>query len=100
MLMQSHLNEIHLLPALPSAWKTGKITGLCAEQGFVVDIEWENNRLKMAVLLSKCGEHAIIRCRDKVKILHKDQEVRYSLDDYARYIFSTQKGQRYLIKCM
>ncbi len=40
MLMQSQESNIHLLPALASAWKNGKIKGLVARRGFVVDIKW------------------------------------------------------------
>jgi len=50
MLLQSHGGEIRLLPALPAAWPTGKVTGLRARGGVEVDIAWSGGTIAGATL--------------------------------------------------
>jgi alpha-L-fucosidase 2 len=49
-LLQSHRGVIELLPALPPSLPDGRVTGLLARPGVVVDLEWADGRLVEAVL--------------------------------------------------
>lgn len=55
MLMQSHLNQIDLLPALPDAIPEGHIKGIRARGGFELEFEWKGGKLEWVKVLSKAG---------------------------------------------
>ncbi|MDP6110790.1 MAG: glycoside hydrolase family 95 protein [Planctomycetota bacterium] len=57
MLVQSHADEIHLLPALPKSWPAGKINGVRCRGGYELDLEWEEGQVKQAsISASHAGE--------------------------------------------
>ncbi|MEA1876953.1 MAG: glycoside hydrolase family 95 protein, partial [Bacteroidota bacterium] len=66
MLLQSHADEIHLLPTLPNELPDGKITGLMARGGHEIDMDWKNGKLQEVKILSKLGNPCVIRYGAKV----------------------------------
>lgn len=65
-LVQSHLAEIHLLPALPKALPDGRVSGLCTRGGFEMDMEWKKGRLAGLTIRSKAGNTCKVRYGGKV----------------------------------
>lgn len=61
MLFQSHDGAVHLLPALPDKWAEGKVKGLVARGGFVVDMDWNGVQLNTAKIHSRIGGNLRLR---------------------------------------
>lgn len=64
MLLQSHDNNIELLPCLPKEWKDGSFRGLCARGGIEIDASWENARIKNAALKANASTEFTFRLPD------------------------------------
>ncbi len=65
MLLQSHEGKINLLPALPSDWKSGKISGLKARGNIEVSLEWKDGKLLEATLLSPVNKTVMVQYNQK-----------------------------------
>ncbi|WP_370949134.1 glycoside hydrolase N-terminal domain-containing protein [Amycolatopsis sp. cg5] len=61
MLVYSRPGVIELLPALPGAWATGKVTGVGARGGFTVDVAWSGGKVTRATIRSVGGTKTEIR---------------------------------------
>ncbi len=80
MLLQSHAGFIHLLPALPDAWRDGKVKGLCARGNFTVDMIWKDGQLDRADIRSGSGGKCTVRYGSRT------------------CTFKTTKGKRYEVR--
>lgn len=69
MLLQSHNNQIDLLPALPDAWPKGKVKGLKARGDITVDMEWDNNKFVKASFYSSIDQKIKIKYKTDVQIM-------------------------------
>lgn len=69
MLMQSRKGTLHLLPALPKAWASGRARGLVARGGVVVDLDWAEGRLTQALLKPMKSGKITVRLGDQRRTL-------------------------------
>ncbi|RAJ11477.1 glycoside hydrolase family 95 protein [Arenibacter echinorum] len=65
MILQSHLDKIELLPALPMALPEGRVSGIVARGGFELSFSWEEGQLKGVSVLSKSGLPCVLKYNDK-----------------------------------
>ena len=81
MLVQSSMQSIEILPALPKSWSKGKVAGLVAKGGIEVSIAWSNNSAKIVELLatkSDCSRKIIIG--NKINNVHLCRGVPITLE--------------------
>jgi alpha-L-fucosidase 2 len=65
MLLQSHLGEIDVLPALPEGIPDGHIKGIRARGGFELEYSWSGGKLKSVEVISNEGLPLSIKYKDK-----------------------------------
>ena len=73
LLLQSHMGCLDLLPALPSAWPDGSVTGLRARGGYTVDIVWREGKLLLAKI--QCDRDGVLQLADGRSFPHQAGEL-------------------------
>jgi alpha-L-fucosidase 2 len=67
MVLQSQNDELELLPALPSSWHTGSLTGIRGRGGYTVNVRWKDGQLENAVISADRSSNCKIRYNGKVE---------------------------------
>lgn len=75
--LQSQNGKLHLLPALPSQWTDGHVSGLLARGNFEVDIFYAGGKLEKAVVRSGAGE--------KCDVYYNGSEISFPTVEGAEY---------------
>ena len=93
MLLQSHLGELHLLPALPAAWSEGEIKGLKARGGYEVALQWKDKQLVNAVIMASQNGKCVVKTSAPVVL--KGTALKSKKEkDYYMLRFTAEKGKR------
>ena len=71
MLVQCDEGEIRLLPALPSAWPTGRATGLRARGGFELDLAWRDGAVERVTVRSLRGQPLRLRRGETLRTVER-----------------------------
>jgi alpha-L-fucosidase 2 len=95
MLLQSHEQELALLPALPPAWTSGHVSGLRARGGFDVDLTWQNGALARAQITSRLGASCRVRSGIRLQVTAGGRSVHLARPAPDVIEFATSAGERY-----
>ncbi|QGQ97242.1 glycoside hydrolase family 95 protein [Paenibacillus psychroresistens] len=86
MLLQSHAAEIHLLPALPQIWHSGKFTGLRVKGNAEVDVIWEQGELVSATIRAFSTSTTFLRYQNQVVPIELEVDSIYTIDKHLNVI--------------
>lgn len=90
MLLQSHEGYIKPLASLPSAWKDGEFSGLCARGGFEISANWHDKKIVSLKIISKCGNNCKLQLSQPIKTA----SCKYSAEN-GFVCFKTERGGVY-----
>lgn len=95
MLMQSHSDELRLLPALPVAWADGEVKGLRARGNFRIDMRWRESQLTEVTIHAEQEGVCTIWSPTPLQTTHTVLSSEIQQDDCC-YRFPVEAGKSYV----
>lgn len=96
MLIQSHKGYIELLPALPSAWFKGSISGIRIRGGFEVSVAWDRMMIQRLEIKSLTNRSIAIKT-DQTISLHVEGKKARKVEPIEGYIQLEMKEKEQII---
>lgn len=95
LLLQSHQDFIHLLPALPEAWPQGYVKGLRARGHFEVSLQWEEGAVQNADIISNSGGTCRVMSSVPLEVEADGVKLTINPDENGILSFDTVPGGKY-----
>lgn len=92
--MQSHTGDIYILPALPTAWDNGEISGIKAKNGAEVSIKWDNGRATEIKIVPAADGNITIGYEKDNALTLNGADVTFTNNEYT--IANAVKGTEYV----
>jgi alpha-L-fucosidase 2 len=86
MLLQSHNGVVRILPALPEAWPSGKVSGLKARGNFEIAIEWRRGVAEKITVKSLSGAPLNLSYRGNNNCMETGKGMVYKFDSDLKWI--------------
>jgi len=94
--VQSQAGEIHFLPALPKAWPSGYVKGLKARGSYVVDMEWNNERILKGTIRARFDGRCRVRASAPVdSVISDGQHISHTIPEKNVAEFDVLAGRNY-----
>ena len=91
------MGDVHLLPALPNEWRTGKFDGVRVRGGFELDMTWQDKQITSVEILSTAGQPCRMDAGDGYKVTKDGKEIEVKTHDDGSLEFDTTEGSTYLL---
>jgi alpha-L-fucosidase 2 len=98
MLVQSHTDELHLLPALPTSWAEGEVTGLRARGGYEVDVRWDRDGRWTAQVRALFTALCRVRSASVVRVTRSGDPIVFERTEDGGVIFAVKAGAVYVLE--
>jgi alpha-L-fucosidase 2 len=98
MLVQSHEDEIVLLPALPVEWEKGSFNGVRVRGGFELNYTWEDDKVTAISVKSNAGSLCRINTGSQLTPTLNGKKIAVVSTENGVVEFETVKGEIYVFR--